>query len=211
MDPIRAELQARLDAFDRLATDSKDLRHAAVAIAVVTSDLGVPAIVMTRRTSRLRDHAGQFAFPGGRLDAGETPSDAARRELHEEVGLDVDATAVMGILDDYVTRSGYVMTPVVLWAGRQQERDLAPNAGEVEDAFVVPLADLDHAPNVYAIPESPRLVINVPFRDTVLHAPSGAIMHQFAEIALRGRVTRVADFDQPVFAWGNRKEPPPKG
>jgi len=94
------------------------------------------------------------------------------------------------------------MTPVVLWGGRHDDAVLTPNESEVAEVFVVAASELDHAPNIYRIPESPRPVINVPFRDTVLHAPSGAIMHQFAEIVLHGRITRVADYDQPVFAWG---------
>ena len=205
MDQIRAELQARIDTFEPIAIVPEGLRHAAVALAVIFMG-AEPGIVMTRRASRLRDHPGQFAFPGGRLDPGESVTQAARRELLEEVGLEVDETAVMGVLDDYATRSGYLMTPVVLWVGDRDWRSLVVSEAEVEEAFVVPLSELGQEPNVYTIPESVRPIINVPFRDTVLHAPSGAIMHQFAEIALHGRTTRVAGYDQPLFAWGSRQE-----
>lgn len=207
MDDLRLRLQERLNGFSRLAVDSSGLRRSAIAIVVVTTEPGNPGIVMTRRASRLGEHPGQYAFPGGRLDPGESGLDAARRELREEVGLDVEATAVMRLLDDDVTRSGYVMTPVVLWGGRGDESTLKSNEAEVEEAFVVQFADLGREPNVYAIPKSARLVINVPFLDSVLHAPSGAIMHQFAEVVIHGRVTRVADYEQPVFRMGNRRVP----
>lgn len=199
MDQLRATLQARLQDFPRLAATEEGLRHAAVALVVVLDERDQPGIVMTRRASRLGAHPGQYAFPGGRLDPGESAPDAARRELREEVALELAEYAVLGVLDDYVTRSGYVMTPVVLWGGPMGDGALVPAEAEVAYAFVVPLDDLDRAPNVYEIEESDRPVINVPFLDSVLHAPSGAIMHQFAEVALHGRVTRVANYDEPLF------------
>ncbi|HEY1595501.1 MAG TPA: CoA pyrophosphatase, partial [Thermoleophilaceae bacterium] len=90
---------------------------------------GGAAFLLCRRASRLRAHAGQWALPGGRLDDGETPLDAALRELDEELGLRLGPDSVVGLLDDYPTRSGYVMTPVVLWGG--EDPQLAPAPDEV--------------------------------------------------------------------------------
>src|SRR3954452_7637562 len=83
----------------------------------VAGPAGGPAVLLTRRAARLRAHASQWALPGGRVDEGEEPVDAALRELREELGLDLGESDVLGLLDDYPTRSGYVITPVVLWGG----------------------------------------------------------------------------------------------
>ena len=96
-------------------------RPAAVALVLLPDDEGRACFVLTRRAARLSAHAGQWALPGGRLDPGETAEEAARRELHEEVGLDLGPDAVLGALDDYPTRSGFVITPVVLWADNPGE------------------------------------------------------------------------------------------
>src|SRR5271167_2058347 len=83
---------------------------------------GGAAFLLCRRTSRLNSHPAQWALPGGRLDPGEDAVDAALRELDEEVGIKLAAPAVLGLLDDYPTRSGYVITPVVLWGGGRLDR-----------------------------------------------------------------------------------------
>src|ERR1700761_3426206 len=96
------------------------LKRAAVAIVLVEADdtADGTAFVLTRRASSLRSHRGQWALPGGRCDAGETPVTAALRELQEELGLALGEAKVLGLLDDYPTRSGYLITPVVVWSGR---------------------------------------------------------------------------------------------
>src|ERR1700733_6206410 len=116
----RRNITGRCAAFARLpATEpAPALKRAAVAIALVeTGDAGrETALLLTLCAASLRAHRGQWALPGGRCDGGETPVGAALRELHEELGLDLGPDDVLGLLDDYPTRSGYLITPVVLWA-----------------------------------------------------------------------------------------------
>ena len=194
----RSVLAARLADFPRVAADRPELRQAAVAVCV-TEDSGQPALLLTRRAARLRAHAGQWALPGGRRDAGETSVEGALRELAEEVGLGLGPETVLGLLDDYVTRSGYVMTPVVCWAGPTGE--LAGAEAEVASVHQVPLADLDVDPRFISIPESGAPVIQLPLFGGYLHAPTAAVVYQFCRIACHGEVTRVAAYEQPVFAW----------
>ncbi|SOC49933.1 ADP-ribose pyrophosphatase YjhB, NUDIX family [Blastococcus aggregatus] len=188
----------RIGGFPRVAVERPELKQAAVALCVTVAD-AVPTLVITRRAAGLRAHAGQWALPGGRLDAGEGPVEGALRELHEEIGLDLAGSAVLGLLDDYVTRSGYVMTPVVCWAGPVD--GFAGSEPEVAAVFEVPLADLDVDPVFESIPESDGPVIKLPLLGGFVHAPTAAVVHQFCRIACRGEVERVAGYEQPVFAW----------
>jgi 8-oxo-dGTP pyrophosphatase MutT (NUDIX family) len=203
MDDLDALAEA-LRRFDREAAPLDGRRAAAVAIAISAGadspdGTGGPAIFLTRRAPRMRAHAGQFALPGGRLDAGEDAVDAALRELSEEVGAVADRSAVLGILDDYPTRSGYVITPVVVRLDAGQR--LIPNPAEVAELHRIPLTDLDVTPRFIAIPESDRPVIQLPLVGHFVHAPTAAVLYQFSELAVHGRVTRVAHLEQPVFAW----------
>ncbi|MGH4017494.1 MAG: NUDIX hydrolase [Pseudonocardiaceae bacterium] len=201
---LRGEIRDALRRFPRRGTRwSTRRRHgvqpAAVAITVVTGGSG-PAVLITRRADSLRSHPGQYALPGGRIDPGETAADAALRELAEELGIQLPPDSVLGLLDDYLTRSGYVITPVVVWAG-ESDQPLRPQDAEVADVFAVPFADLDVDPVFVAIPESDRPVIRLPLRGGWLHAPTAAVLHQFREVVLHRRHTRVAHLEQPVFAW----------
>ncbi|MCE2392814.1 MAG: CoA pyrophosphatase [Proteobacteria bacterium] len=200
---LRARISRNLDGFERRSLELDGRRPAAVALTVLPDGRGRPCFAITRRSAHLDAHAGQWAIPGGRLDAGEDTASAARRELREEVGLRLDAGAVVGLLDDYPTRSGYVITPVVLWAGEGGE--LTPDPREVARAYRVPLAELDAdgVPLLWSIPESDRPVLSIPFEtlDTVIHSPTAAILYQFREVALHGRAMRVEHFEQPIFAW----------
>jgi 8-oxo-dGTP pyrophosphatase MutT (NUDIX family) len=198
-DPLdRATVAERLHGFARVAAERPELRQAAVAVCV-TVQAGVPSLLLTRRAPRMRSHAGQWALPGGRRDDGESAMAGALRELDEEVGLTLAESDVLGLLDDYVTRSGYVMTPVVCWAGDVGE--LTGAEAEVASVHQVPLADLDVAPRFLTIPESDSPVIQLPLLGHWLHAPTAAVVHQFCQAACRGLVTRVAAYEQPVFAW----------
>ncbi len=200
-DELRDRIRAHLASFPRNALPHAGRRRAAVALALVADAEGRACFVLTRRSSRLRRHAGQWALPGGRLDPGEAPEQAALRELEEEVGLRLAEDALLGSLDDYPTRSGFVITPVVAWGGA--DRVLRPEPGEVASVHRVPLADLERpdVPHLRRIPESDRPVISIPLVGTHIHAPTAAILFQLREVALRGRATRVAHFEQPVFAW----------
>lgn len=176
------------------------LKHAAVAIALVDDGGTGIAILLTRRTTTLRGHGGQWALPGGRCDPGESPRQAALRELHEELGLHLTADAVLGELDDYPTRSGYWITPVVVWAG--SGNGIVPNPSEVASVHHIPLAAITHddAFDFVSIPESERRVVRFRHDGDHIHAPTAALIYQFREV-LAGRATRVADLEQPVFAW----------
>jgi 8-oxo-dGTP pyrophosphatase MutT (NUDIX family) len=191
-------IAANLARFRRVEVERPDLKPASVAVCILPATAG-DVLLITRRAPGLRAHAGQWALPGGRRDEGETAIDGALRELAEEVGLELGPDSVLGLLDDYVTRSGYVMTPVVCWAGSTGH--LAGSEAEVASLHEVPLADLDVEPRIVSIPESDAPVIQLPLLGGYLHAPTAAIVHQFCRIACRGEVHRVAHYEQPVFAW----------
>lgn len=198
---LRALVSERLGAFAVARHDHGELRAAAVAVTVVDGGDGDAAFLLTRRASSLRAHAGQWALPGGRVDDGEEVVEAALRELHEEIGLDVGAGDVLGELDAYPTRSGYAITPVVVWA--DQCHTFRPNPDEVAAVYRIPLAELRRpdSPRFLTIPESDRPVVQLPINDHLIHAPTAAVLYQFREVALEGRATRVDHLEQPVFAW----------
>lgn len=219
---LRARLEANLAAHRRLTFALDGRRHAAVAVVVVDSDgprhgddrrhgdaprpqelstAGGPAVLLTRRAVGLRAHAAQWALPGGRVEPGEAPADTARRELHEELGLDLPPSAVIGVLDDYPTRSGFVITPFVVWGGA--DPSLHPNADEVSSVHRVAFRELcrPDSPRFVTIPESDRPVVQVPIGGDLIHAPTGAVLLQFRRVAIEATSERVADYEQPVFAW----------
>lgn len=162
---------------------------------------GGAAFLLCRRSAGLNSHASQWALPGGRLDEGEDEIDAALRETDEEVGVGLGRDTVLGLLDDYPTRSGYVITPVVIWGGGRL--DLAPSPGEVLAVYRVGLHELCQvdSPRFVSIPESDRPVVQVPLGSDLIHAPTGAVLVQLRWLALDGDPSPVQGFEQPVFAW----------
>ncbi|MFC7674544.1 NUDIX hydrolase [Mycolicibacterium sp. GCM10028919] len=162
---------------------------------------GGAAFLLCRRASRLSAHSAQWALPGGRIDPGETPIEAALRETDEEVGVRLPESAVLGLLDDYSTRSGYVITPVVVWGGGRLE--LRPSPAEVVAVYRIGLHQLqrEDSPRFITIPESPRPVVQIPLGNDLIHAPTGAVLLQLRWLGLEGRDDRVDELEQPVFAW----------
>ncbi|RXH22581.1 NUDIX hydrolase [Bradyrhizobium nanningense] len=202
-DATRRNIEAACASFARLPGEAEPsaLKRAAVVLALTeSSDGDDTAFLLTRRASHLRAHRGQWALPGGRCDAGETPVEAALRELDEELALKLSADAVLGLLDDYPTRSGYLITPVVVWAA--DSAAIAPNPDEVASVHRIALDTIEHddAFDFTAIPESARRVIRFHHQMSLIHAPTAALIYQFREV-LAGRHTRVTDLEQPVFAW----------
>jgi 8-oxo-dGTP pyrophosphatase MutT (NUDIX family) len=203
-DATRRNIAARCAAFARLpaAEPAPALKRAAVAIALVEADdaPGGTALLLTLRAAGLRAHRGQWALPGGRCDEGETSVQASLRELHEELGLELGPDDVLGLLDDYPTRSGYLITPVVVWAAAGAA--LSPNPAEVASVHRIALEEIERpeAFDFVAIPESARRVIRFRHAGQFIHAPTAALIYQFREV-LAGRDTRVAELEQPVFAW----------
>ncbi|MFN0090248.1 MAG: NUDIX hydrolase [Acidimicrobiales bacterium] len=167
----------------------------------VAGTAGGPAVLLTRRAARLNAHAGQWAIPGGRVDGGETELAAALRELAEELGLLLGEADLLGRLDDYPTRSGYVISPFVFWGGADPE--LAPDPKEVHSLHRIALSELcrPDSPRFVRIPESDRPVVQLPIGKDLIHAPTGAVLYQFRRVALEGLLERVDHLEQPVFAW----------
>ncbi|MEU8245692.1 CoA pyrophosphatase [Nonomuraea sp. NPDC048916] len=189
IDELRELISANLTAFDRREVPPADgIRRAAVTVCVLEDDDRLPYTILIRRAPRGRN-PGQWALPGGRLDEGEQPVEAALRELAEETA--VTGVEVAGVLDDFVTDSGFVITPVVAFGGRQQP---VPDPREVASVHSVPLER-------FLAPGVPRWrgeLLQMPLGPSiVIHAPTGAILWQFAEVALRGRELRVFDVVQP--------------
>jgi 8-oxo-dGTP pyrophosphatase MutT (NUDIX family) len=165
-----------------------------VGVVLIADDVGRACFVLTRRSERLRRHSGQWALPGGRLEPGEAAVDAARREIHEEIGLALGADLVLGRLDDFLSRSEHLIEPFVFWAADAAEFEVNPH--EVAAAYRVPLEQLMR-------PENPRRepLLHFDLLDTSVYAPTAAILFQFRELALNGRHVSVKDEEQPYFAW----------
>ena len=208
-------IRANLHGFEVRSLAREGLRRAAVALTVVDAGhgpcvYGIPrrepwsrdaALVLTRRSLKLKHHAGQWALPGGRVETGESPEDTALRELAEEVGLGLNRQNVIGRLDDFCTRSRFVITPVVVWAGPTTA--LERNPAEVKSIHRIPVAELlrEDAPLLEETQEARNPILCMPVGNSFIAAPTAALLYQFREVAILGRDTRVAHYEQPFFAW----------
>ncbi|GAA4338711.1 CoA pyrophosphatase [Variovorax defluvii] len=213
-DALRTRIAGSLRGFERQTLDPPGARRAAVALAIIEEGFGAAlpglraptmwsteaAVLLTRRAMGLRKHPNQWALPGGSIDGDESPEQAALREMHEEVGLRLDAHAVLGRLDDFVTRSGFAITPVVVWAG--SARSLVPSEAEVASIHRIPVSEFmrDDAPLLDPIEDSVHPVLRMPVGDGWIAAPTAAFLYQFRELCIAGRATRVAHYEQPLFA-----------
>lgn len=210
---LRKLICSNFKKFNRAQLNAENNRRAAVAVTIVDyrcagelSGLGFAeeesaAIILTRRSGCLKNHAGQWAFPGGSIDPGENPQETALRELAEEVGLRLSSDRVIGCLDDFVTRSGFHISPVVIWGGSVLQ--LSKNEQEVASIHRIPCSELfrSDTPFFEEGTTSDRPVLYMPIGDTWIATPTAAILYQFREVALSGRTTRVYNYDQPYFAW----------
>jgi 8-oxo-dGTP pyrophosphatase MutT (NUDIX family) len=195
-DALRHRLAANLSLHAPVALSDADAHAAAVGVVLIGDDVGRACFVLTRRAASLRRHSGQWALPGGRLDQGEAAVDAARREVFEEVGVNLSADSVLGRLDDFLTRSRHLIEPFVFWADSAAELRINPH--EVAAAYRVPLEQLNQADNPR---RQPLLHFQLEVPGTTVYAPTAAILYQFRELALHGRHIRVSDEEQPRFAW----------
>ena len=198
---LRDQTKQRVSDLARVSLPLGDLRAAAVAIVII-SDNSHASVLLTRRASSLRAHSRQWALPGGRMDLDEIAEEAALRELREEVNLKLTPSSVLGLLDDYVTRSGYRITPVVLWADSDMN-GVTPNPDEVASIHTVTFSDLakDGVAHVHSNDDEGTEVLSLDLTLDHIFSPTAAVLYQFREVVLMGRNTRVSHYDQPPFAW----------
>ncbi|MEU8804102.1 CoA pyrophosphatase [Spirillospora sp. NPDC048819] len=202
LDPFGDLASFRSVAADRLASfehttvpDKPGLRRAGVVLCAVEHD-GVPAVILIKRAYRGRN-AGQWGLPGGRVEEGETPEEAALRELHEEIGLTAGSADVLGRLDDFPATSGFSITPVVVVL--DDPGPLMPSPDEVHSVHHTSLRKLadDDTPKWVPQPGGGHLLQMWLGPRWRVHAPTGAMLWQFREVVLLGHDVRVADFVQP--------------
>ena len=214
-EELLQRIRSNLESFEVRTQKEEGLRRAAVAMTVVNvaRETGVyglsteefssddAALVLTRRSLKLKNHAGQWALPGGSVERGEDPEDTALRELEEEVGLELSRESVIGRLDDFATRSRFVITPVVVWGG--PDVALTPNPAEVQAIHRIPVAEFlrEDAPLLEETVDDANPILCMPVGESFIAAPTAALLYQFREVAILGKDTRVAHYDQPFFAW----------
>ena len=198
---LKELIENNLSSHKRIDSTDETLRKASVGIIVVEHENGQAGFVLTRRGKGLRNHSYQYALPGGRIDEGETREETVLREINEEIGINVSTDQILGCLDEYETRSGFSITPVVLWVNDLSS--LHPEPGEVEEIFIINLDELfrPDSPKWVSIEESDKKVLQLPIRNRLIHAPTAALLLQFKEVALLGNSMRTDDIEEPVWAW----------
>lgn len=152
--------------------EKRDFKEAAVLIPVFERE-GEARVLLTQRTEHLSSHSGQVAFPGGKLDAGETPLEAALREADEEVGLKAENLEVLGTFGTYYSGSGYSIDPVVAMVKGLPELTINPD--EVATTFEVPLAflmdDQNHVRESRFWGEKEIFFFTMPYMDDAITPP----------------------------------------
>lgn len=196
-------LRRRLASFPRRPMELRGRRWAAVAVVLSPSAGAVPewGLFLTRRSARLQRHRGQWALPGGRVDEGENALEASARELSEELAIEIPPRERVGLLDDYATRSGYVMTPVVYLS--EAPLSPVPDPSEVASVHHVTFREMIHPemPRLTTIEESDRPVLSIPVGGGFVFSPTAAVVYQCFAWLVERRLVRVAGYEQPVFAW----------
>jgi 8-oxo-dGTP pyrophosphatase MutT (NUDIX family) len=201
-DRFRDTVTGHLRRFPHERIDGEGMRHAAVALTILAGDEpgDGAAMLLTRRTSKLNKHAGQWALPGGRVDQGEDPFEAALREMREEINLELGEAHFLGRLDDISSRSGYVISPFVFWAADTSA--MAPNPDEVASIHRIPLGlfeGLDAIQFIDVEGQAEKL-LRLQLGPHRIHSPTGAFLLQLWEAGVHGRPTRVRHHLQPDWA-----------
>ena len=198
---LKQTITDNLSAHNRIDSTNDTLRKASVGIIVVENGKGEAGFILTRRGKGLRNHSYQYALPGGRIDHGETREETVLREINEEIGITVSKDQILGCLDEYETRSGFSITPVILWVNDLSSLEAEP--GEVEEIFIIDIEELFRAdsPKWVSIEESNLKVLQLPIRNRLIHAPTAALLLQFKEVALLGKFMRTDHIEEPVWAW----------
>jgi 8-oxo-dGTP pyrophosphatase MutT (NUDIX family) len=168
---IAADIIARRQAAGKVT-------RAAVLIPLLLREEGL-SVLLTQRTEHLRDHAGQISFPGGRMDAEDSsPDDTALRESEEEIGLDRERVEIIGHLPEYLTVSGYSVTPVVGLVKAQAEYVL--DEFEVADVFEVPLSFLvdpaNHQIRLWQSEQGSRRFYSMPYQNRFIWGATAGML-----------------------------------
>ncbi len=170
VDPVMAKIAA-----------VRPIRPAAVLVPIIERE--EPTVLLTQRAAHLKEHSGQVSFPGGKIDAGETPREGALREAEEEIGLRRTAVEPLGYLDLYMTTLGYRIVPVV--ARLRPPFELALNAQEVDETFEVPLSFLMEPNNLQRHSREwqgmTRNYYAIPFEKRYIWGVTAGILHNLYE------------------------------
>jgi mutator protein MutT len=198
---LRQKVQSNLDSHPQIDGEDKSLRKASVGIIIVESQEGKAGFILTRRSRGLRNHSHQYALPGGRIDPGETREETVLREIREEIGISASSNEILGCLDEYETRSGFSITPVVLWV--EDLSTMVPEPNEVDEILIIDLEELfrSDSPRWVDIDESDKQVLQLPIKNRLIHAPTAALLYQFKEVGIVGNLLRTDDVEEPVWAW----------
>ena len=198
---LRQRVQNNLDSHPQINGEDQSLRKASVGIIIVESQEGKAGFILTRRSKGLRNHSYQYALPGGRIDPGETREETVLREVREEIGISVSSNEILGCLDEYETRSGFSITPVVLWV--EDLTTMVPEPNEVDEILIIDLEELfrNDSPRWVDIDESEKQVLQFPIKNRLIHAPTAALLYQFKEVGIAGNLLRTDHVEEPIWAW----------